>query len=97
MKTLMIVFNQSIGEMVMYILNECSIRGYTRWEDVQGCGSYKGEPHLGTHAWPAKNSAIMCVLEQEQLNAVLPKLKMLADEADQQGMRAFVWDAVSVI
>lgn len=93
MKALMIIFNQSIGEMVMHILEECTVRGYTKWEDVQGRGSVKGEPHLGTHAWPAKNVAIMSILDQEKLDTLLPKLKMLAEEADQQGLRAFVWDA----
>ena len=97
MKAVMIIFNQSISEMVMHILDECTIRGFTRRADVQGRGSDRGEPHLGTHAWPSKNVAIMCMVDQEKLDALLPQLKMLAEEADQQGLRAFVWEAESAV
>ena len=54
----------------MEILDNCSVRGFTKWVDVQGRGTERGEPHYGSHAWPSKNMAIMAVVEEE----LLPKL-----------------------
>lgn len=97
MKALMIIYNQSLSEIVDYILDEHSVRGYTKWIDVQGRGSVNGQPHLGTHAWPSKNMVILAIVTQEQLEAVLPRLQEVSDAADKQGMRAFAWDAESVV
>ena len=52
MKSVMIIFNQANTERVEYMLDMLEIRGFTFFEDVQGRGSFKGEPRRGTHAWP---------------------------------------------
>ena len=54
MKAAFIAYNQAHVEDVDDILSQLSIRGFTRWTDIQGRGSDDGEPHLGTHAWPSK-------------------------------------------
>lgn len=97
MKAVMIIYNQAHSSVVMEILDNCSIRGFTKWVDVQGRGSVKGEPHYGTHAWPSKNMAILAVVPEELLAPLIKELKAENNAAKQQGMRAFVWEAESVI
>jgi hypothetical protein len=43
------------------------------------------------------NMAIMAVVEPEKLPILLAELKAINDSAEQQGLRAFVWEAESAI
>ncbi|MDP3435811.1 MAG: hypothetical protein Q8S04_01065 [Bacteroidales bacterium] len=97
MKAIMIIYNQAHSTVVMNILDELSIRGFTKWTDVQGRGSKKGEPHYGTHAWPSKNMATLAVVEDSQSGALIERLRSANDQAQEQGLRAFVWEADSVV
>ena len=97
MKAVFIAYNQELTEAVDSILDRYYIRGYTKWADAQGCGSYDGEPHYGTHTWPAMNSAILAVIEEEQVEPLLASLKKLDKKAEQQGLRAFVWNIEGMI
>ena len=63
MKAAFIAYNQAFVEEVEMILHQLSLRGYTKWEDVKGVGSKTGEPHLGSHAWPSKNMATLCIVD----------------------------------
>ncbi len=93
----MIIYNQAHSSNVLEVLDKCDIRGFTKWEDVQGRGSHKGEPHYSTHAWPSKNMVTLAVVEPDELPALLKELKELNEAADKQGLRAFVWEADSAI
>lgn len=93
MKTVFITYNQALTEKVEHILDKQAIRGYTRWPKVQGRGSEKGEPHHGTHTWPAMNEAILTVVEEEKVEDLLVLLNHLNDKAEMQGLRAFTWNA----
>jgi len=84
-------------EKVMHILDRLNIRGFTMWEDVQGRGSDKGEPHYGTHTWPAMNSATLTVVEEETVPALLDMLKKLNSVSEKQGLRAFVWQVEETV
>lgn len=91
MKTVFIVFNQALTERIDTILDKHSIRGYTRWVDVQGRGTQTGEPHMGTHTWPAMNSSVLTVIEESKVEPLLSSLKKLNEKSEMQGLRAFVW------
>ena len=93
MKAVMIIYNQAHTAEVQEILDESDIRGFTKWEDVQGRGSKKGEPHYATHAWPSKNMATLTFIEPQALPALRAKLEALDKSAEKQGLRAFVWEA----
>ena len=97
MKSVFIAYNQALTEAVNSILDRHQIRGYTKWADVQGRGSNGGEPHFGNHTWPAMNSAIMAIVEEEQVNPLLNSLKKLDNKAEEQGLRAFVWNIEGLI
>jgi len=68
-----------------------NIRGFTRWQDVQGSGSLNGEPHLGTHIWPSLNAVLLTIVEDEKVDGILKKVKEINQEVGQEGIRAFVW------
>jgi nitrogen regulatory protein PII len=92
MKSVFIVYNQALSEKVDEIIDHLKIRGYTLWTDVKGRGTNKGEPHMGTHTWPALNSAIMTIIEDKNVEPLLIKIEELNKIAEEQGVRAFVWD-----
>ncbi len=92
MKAVMIVYNQALSDVVMEILDKLSLRGFTQWENVIGRGSEKGEPHYGNHTWPAKNSAILSVVEDDRVAPLLERLRNLNSQTVEQGTRAFVWN-----
>ncbi|MDL2314719.1 hypothetical protein LJC16_00490 [Bacteroidales bacterium OttesenSCG-928-C19] len=92
MKSIMITYNQAHSEAVQDILDSNNVRGYTKWEDVHGRGHYSGEPHLGNHAWPAKNMVTMAVVEDEKVSIIMQKLRDLDEAKKQIGLRAFVWN-----
>lgn len=97
MKSILIVFDQAYYEQILSILRGNNIRGFTSWEEVQGKGSKTGEPHLGTHAWPTLNSAIVTVVEDEKVQPVLADLKALDQTSDLMGLRAFVTHVEAMI
>ena len=92
MKAIFISFNQAYYEEIIEIMNHLSLRGFTRWEVVQGRGSHKGEPHYGDHAWPALNSAILAMVENEKVDLFMKQLHELDQATEAQGLRAFVWN-----
>lgn len=97
MKAVFLSCNQSIYDAVMDIMKDMGVRGFTGWEELIGCGSNDGEPHLGSHAWPAMNSALISVMEDDKAQEFMSKLKQLDEENHQQGIKAFAWEVSSMI
>lgn len=96
MKAAFITYNQAFIEEVEKILNQLSIRGFTRWSEVQGRGTKKGEPHLGSHAWPSKNMATLCVVDDNIAPILKKRIQALDNSAPQQGLRIFFWEVIDV-
>jgi nitrogen regulatory protein PII len=94
MKSVFIVFNQANTERVEYMLDYLGIRGFTFFEQVQGQGSVNGEPRRGTHTWPEMNSAVITMVEDDQVDPLLHTVKKLDRRNKDIGVRAFVWDIV---
>lgn len=92
MKSIMITFDQAYNERIVELLDRLNCRGFTRWEQVQGRGSKKGEPHYGSHAWPSMCSAIMTVVDDHKVQPLLDKLHEMDQETEMLGLRAFVWN-----
>lgn len=97
MKSVFISFDQAYYEQVLHILNYNHLRGFTRWDNVQGRGSQTGEPHYGTHAWPSLNSAILTVVPDDKVKPLLEDLKALDATSKLMGLRAFVWNVEEAI
>ncbi len=97
MKAVFIVYNQALSEQVEQALQKLNIRGFSRWPEMQGVGSSKGEPHLGTHTWPAMNSGTITIVEDEKVEKLLQRLQRINKAAEQQGLHAFVWNIETMI
>jgi hypothetical protein len=92
MKAIFISFNQSLNDRVMGILDKQFVRGFTKWDLTLGRGSFTGEPHYANHAWPAMNSSILSIVEDEKIEPMLQALRELDSQTEQHGLRAFVWN-----
>ncbi len=97
MKSIFIAFDQAQTENVMAILSRTNVRGYTYFEQAGGCGTTTGDPHLGSHAWPTMNSAILTIVEDEQAAPLLKRLKEADADNPMLGIRAFQWSVEASI
>ena len=97
MQAIFIAYDQAHHNAILDILEKNSCRGFTSFGEVQGRGTYKGEPHYGSHAWPSFGGAIMTIVEDERLSPVLEKLRLLDEEKPRLGLRAFVWPVTATI
>jgi len=52
---------------------------------------------MGSHIWPALNSAILNIIDEEKVDPLLSRIDELNKEVEQQGIRAFVWDITGSI
>lgn len=91
MKSVFITYDQAHQENVIEALNDSNIRGYTLFEQTGGRGSKTGDPHLGSHAWPSMNSAIITIVDDYKVPIILERLKKLDSDNPMLGLRAFVW------
>ena len=97
MKAVFMTCNQSMYDAVMDIMNDMELRGFTGWVELIGRGSNDGEPHLGNHAWPTMNSALISVMEDDKAAEFLKRLKQLDEVNNKQGLRAFAWSITDSI
>lgn len=97
MKAVFLACDQSMYDAVIALMDEMEVRGYTGWEELIGRGSQTGEPHLGSHAWPAMNSALIAVMEDDKAVAFLRRLRQLDEENARQGLRAFAWNVTEAM
>ena len=79
------------------VLNNNGVKGYTEWNEIKGHGSDTGEPHLGSHAWPTLNNAIISMVEDDQVDGILRELHERDVKAPELGLRAFVWQIEKMI
>ena len=97
MKSVLRTFDQAHYERVVAALDRLGCREFTFWDRVQGRGSKTGDPHFGSHAWPAMCSAIVAVVEDQKVKPLLEVLKRMDESREQLGLRAFVWNIESSI
>ncbi|GHT52610.1 hypothetical protein AGMMS49982_13320 [Bacteroidia bacterium] len=91
MKAVFITYNQAFKDELITILDRMSLRGFTMWDEVQGRGSEKGEPHYGDHAWPTMNGAILTMVEDSKVQPLLERIHALDKGYELQGLHAFTW------
>ena len=73
-------------------LQTFGVRGFTMWQDIAGRGSQTGEPHLGSHAWPTMNNALLTFVEDDKVDDILAKVREMDEETPDLGLRAFAWN-----
>lgn len=92
MQAIFIAFDQAHYVAILDILERSSCRGFTSFGETHGKGSKTGVPHYGSHAWPSLGGAILTIVEDEKVDALLDKLKKLDESKPLLGLRAFVWN-----
>ena len=97
MKAILITYNQAYYDEIAKILNDHGVKGFTEWNEIKGHGSETGEPHLGTHAWPTLNNAVISIMEDDKVDSVLRDLHERDEKAPELGLRAFVWNIEKMI
>ncbi len=97
MKAIFIAFDQAYYERIVEMLRKTNSRGFTAWQEVQGRGSKTGDPHFGTHAWPSIASAMLTIVDDDHVDAVLDQLHEMDVATPRLGLRAFVWPITQTI
>lgn len=90
MKAIFIAYNQAYNQDIMELLESFGQRGYTVWEEIGGRGSSTGAPHLGSHAWPTQNHALLSVLDDSLAAPVMDALRRTDAASPDLGLRAWV-------
>ena len=90
MKAIFVAYNQAYNEEIVELLGELGQRGYTVWQDVGGRGSVDGDPHLGSHAWPTQNHAVLTVVEDALVKDIMQALREKDAAYPDLGLRAYV-------
>ena len=92
MKGIIFAYDQAYNMDIADTLEKIGVRGFTMWQDIAGRGSETGEPHLGNHAWPTMNNAILAFVPAEKVDDILAAVKAMDEETPALGLRAFVWN-----
>lgn len=93
MKALFIACSQAYNEEVIKILELFGQRGFTRWTGVSGRGTTDGLPHMGDHAWPDQNHAVLSFVDDDTVaERILEALHRLDSRSPELGLRAFMWN-----
>ena len=90
MKAIFIAYNQAYNQEIVELLEGLGQRGYTAWEEIGGRGTVNGEPHLGNHAWPTQNYALLSVVEDSLAPKVMAALRETDAANRDLGLRAYV-------
>ena len=97
MKSVFIACDQAHHDDVLTILTHFNCRGYTAFGQITGRGTRTGDPHLGSHAWPAMNETILTIVDDAVVPHLLEALRDLDTRSDQLGLRAFVWNVEATV
>jgi len=90
MKAIFIVYSQAYNQEIVGLLEASGQRGYTVWEEIGGRGSETGEPHLGSHAWPAQNHALFTAVDDSLVPDIMDRLRRTDRDNPKLGLRAYV-------
>ena len=92
MKAIFVAYNQAYNEEIVEVLVAHGQRGYTAWQDIQGKGSVDGIPHLGNHAWPEMNHALLAMVDDDMVEGIMDDLRAKDAASPDLGLRAYVWN-----
>jgi len=90
MKAIFVAYNQAYNQEIVELLENLGQRGYTVWEEIGGRGTVNGEPHLGSHAWPTQNHALLSVVDNALVPKVMEALRTTDANNPNLGLRAYV-------
>ncbi|MCX8069002.1 MAG: hypothetical protein N2738_00700 [Thermodesulfovibrionales bacterium] len=89
MKMALIAYCESADIEIVKAIKETGIKGYTKFEEALGEGT-ETQPRLGTHCWPGKNNVLAIAIEDDEVDLIINKVKLLKSEYPRAGIRAFI-------
>lgn len=90
MKIVMIAYNEAIDAEVMEILENCTMKNYTKIIGVYGKGTASGT-HLGNDIWPGRNNILYVACKEDDARQILSYVNNLRKKLGKEGVKAFVW------
>ena len=97
MKAIFVAYNQAYNQEIVELFEQLGQRGYTVWNQTGGRGSVDGEPHLGNHAWPAQNHALLTVVDDTLAPKAMAALRETDAANPKLGLRAYVLPVEEVL
>ena len=88
-KMVMIVYNEAIDAEAMEVLDQCTLKNYTKITGVFGSGTTSGT-HLGNDIWPGRNNILYIACEEKEAQHLLSCIKELRKILGKEGIKAFV-------
>ena len=79
------------------MLESLGQRGYTVWTEVGGRGTVDGEPHLGSHAWPTQNHAVLSAVEDSLAPKIMDALREKDAANKALGLRTYLFPVEDAI
>ncbi len=90
-----VIYDRAIDEEVLSALQECGVQSYTRWHNATGVGSTG--PHQGDTVWPALNNVLMAVIQPQEQERVMGRLRSLREDYPYTGLRALVVPVLDMV
>lgn len=90
-RMVMIAYNEAIDMEVMEVLENCSLKNYTKIVAAYGKGTTSGT-HLGNDIWPGRNNILYVACQEEQARQLVSYIKELRKSLSKEGIKAFVWN-----
>ena len=87
-RMLIVVYNNILDTAVRELLTEMEICGFTEVEGAKGKGCRTGY-HLGTPVYPDLNNMLFVIENDEKINALAERLKVMKDEYPEEGLKIF--------
>jgi nitrogen regulatory protein PII len=85
----MIIYNEAIDAEAMEVLDQCTLKNYTKITGVFGSGTTSGT-HLGNDIWPGRNNILYIACEEKQTKQILTSIKELRKKLGKEGIKAFI-------
>ena len=79
MQALWIIYDIVLDSEILALLKKHGVSAYTRWPRLTGTGPQSG-PRLDDHVWPGANAAILTVLPDDAVSALLSSLSPSAGD-----------------
>ena len=89
LKMVMIVYNEAIDDEVMELLENCTMKNYTKMTGVFGKGATSGV-HLGNDIWPGRNNILFIASQETDAKKLVSSVRALRVKLGREGVKAFV-------
>ena len=91
MKMVFMSFFEGKTDEVRDLLASEHVESYTHWTKTMGKAA-GFRPRMGTQVWPGNNGVVLFAIEDDRLDFLLEKVEQFNQEAEYEGLSAFVFD-----